>query len=808
MSILQDLRYGFRLLRKNPGYAALSVVTLALGIGLTTMMFSIVYGAVLRGLPFEEAERLIHVQRHNPSEGIDQMAVTQHDFEDLREQQTVFTGMAGYYTGTVNVSGTERAERLDGGFVSPEFFEVLRVRPALGRSFRPEEGLPGAAPVVVLGHDVWTTRYGGDPGIVGRTVRANGEEMTVIGVMPEGFQFPTTQSIWLPLRSSAAQMVRGEGMQLNVVARLRPGVSMDEAQVQVASIAARLAGEYPETNRGVEASVSPLLESFIPEEPRRLLFTMLGGVFMVLLIACANVANLLLGQASARMKEVGVRAALGASRARIVTQLLTEPLATALLGSVLGVGLAWLGIRAFVRAIEDTNRPYWLQFGLDGPVLLFVLALALFAALASGVLPALRATGGSMNEILKDETRGTSSFRIGRLSRGLVIFEIALSCGLLVAAGLMIKSVANLRNIDFGFDTGQVFTARVGLPEAEYPDSAAQLAFFQELHRRLGEVPQARAVALVDALPGTWAPGTRVALEGQAYAEMRDHPNVRRVVAAPGFFDAVEVGILEGRDFGAQDEAGTLPVAIVNESFARRHFPDGSPVGRRVQVGVRSDPAAAPAPWRTVVGVVPDMHVAGVENEDPAAVYLPVAQSPVRFMSILARGPANPLALTGGVREAVATVDADIPLYFVDTLAARIGQQTWFYNVFGALFMVFGFVALFLAAIGLYGVMAFSVSRRTREMGVRMALGAKARDVLRLVMRQGVAQLAIGLTVGMALAAGVSQLVATALFQVEPRDPVIFASIVAVLTVTGLLASWIPARRATRVHPMEALRYE
>jgi putative ABC transport system permease protein len=807
--VFGDLRYGFRLIRRNPRFAALCVFTLALGIGLTATMFSIVYGALLRGLPFESAEQLVYLTRTSPTEGTTGMPVPRHDFEDWRSQQTVFSEMGAYYTGTVNVSGTERAERYNGAFATAGTLRLLRLQPMMGRIFGEEDELPGATPVVVLGHDIWRDRFGSDPDILGKTVRAGGEEMAVIGVMPDGFRYPQQESLWLPLRRSAAEEQRGEGLQLEVIARLRDGVTLDQANVQMTGIAERLSQDFPETNEGLGVTVQPAMHRFISDEPRMLLLTMLGAVFMVLLIACSNVANLLLSRAGVRMKEVGVRTALGASRTRVLVQFLTEPLLLAVGGALLGTGLAWAAVSLFSRAMAETNPPYWLKFSVDGPVLAFVLGLALFATIASGFLPAIRATGGKTSEILKDEARGTSSYRMSRLSRGLVVFQIALSCGLLVAAGLMIKSVTQLRNVDFGFPAAEVFTARVGLPEAEYTEAASLVAYFNELQSRLAALPQARASSLVDVLPGLEAPVARVALEGNSYADELDHPRVRQIVAAPRFFDVFDLQLRQGRDFGLEDRAGSLPVAIVNESFARRHFPDGVAVGERIMIIDPTPVADAASPeWRTVVGVAPDMHVSGVDNPEPEAVYLPMAQTETRFMSVVARSRIDPLALTAPVREAVASIDADIPIYFVETLAERISQQTWFYNMFGTIFMVMGGVALFLAAVGLYGVMSFSVTRRTREMGVRMALGAKRRDVLHLVLGQGLGQLATGIGIGLALAAVLSQLVASALFQVQPRDPIIFSSIMLLLIVVGVLASWIPARRATRADPMLALRHQ
>ncbi|CAN5852516.1 ABC transporter permease [soil metagenome] len=807
-ALLQDLRYGARLLVKNPGFSAIAVLTLALGIGLTTMMFSIVNGAILRGLPFEEADRLMHLHRTNLAEDIPRMDVSVHDFADWRQQQQAFEGLAAFTGGTVNVSGTERAERFDGAWITANGFDLLRVRPVLGRSFVEGEDAPGAAPVVIIGYRMWQDYYQGDPQIVGKTLRANGEETTIVGVMPEKFAFPMSQNIWLPLRKTAEMYRRGaeEAPGFSVFGRLRQGVSVDQANTQMNAISRRLALEYPETNAGVGAVVKPYVEEFIGKEPRMLLFTMLGAVFGVLLIACANAANLLLSQAALRAKEVGIRTAMGASRGRVILQFLTEPLAIAVVGALLGVGIAWIGIRLFNSAIAGTNPPFWIDIRIDTTVLLFVLAITLFATFISGILPAIRASGGNVSEILKDETRGSSSMRSGKLSKGLVIFEIALSVALLVGAGLMIKSVAKLRNIDFGFATEDVFTARVGLPEADqkYADAARRLHFFEEVEARIAADPGVRAAALTTALPGRYAPDGRMAIEGKTYEKEMDHPRSHFVGITPAFFETFGVGMLQGRAFTSQDREGSLPVAIVNQSFARKHFPQEEALGKRIRVGG----ADSERPWLTIVGVVPGMYPGGVENELPEAIYTPVAQDAPRFLSIAARTRGNPTALTPPVREAVSAVDADIPIYFVYTLAESIAQNNWHYRVFGSIFVLLGFVALFLAAIGLYGVMAFSVSRRTREMGVRMALGARPGDVKRLIVRQGIIQLAIGLTIGLAMALGVSRLLAVALFQVDPRDPMIFAAIVVVLSATGVLASWVPARRATRVDPMVALRYE
>ncbi len=807
--LVQDLRYGARLMRKRPGFTAVSVFTLALGIGLTTMMFSLVNGALLKGLPFEESDRIVAVHRTEIVQGWENMGVTLHDLEAWREDQRSLSEIATYRTGTFNVSGTEGADRFDGGWVSAGLFDLLRVQPVVGRGFRPGEDAPGAELVTVLGWRLWQDRFGGDPGALGQTLRINGEEAVIIGVMPEGFMFPVTQALWVPDRRHASQFARGQAgvPSVNVVARVAPGASIDQANVEISGIAARLREAYPDTNENIGAAVVPFVESFIPREPRQLLWTMLGGVFGVLLIACANVANLLLGQAALRAREVGIRTALGASRGRIMVQFLTEPLILAVLGAVFGIGLAAVGIRIFEGAIAATDPPFWMDFGIDGTVLLFVLGVTLLATFLSGVMPAIRASGANVNEVLKDDSRGSSSFRGSRLTRALVIGEIAVSVVLLAGAGLMIRSVVNLKNTDYAFLTEEVLTARLGLPEADarYADPADRVRFFEQVEEGLRARPGVSHAAVMNALPGLWSGQARIEVEGRSYDRPADRPLVRHGIITPSFFETFGTGVVQGRAFGPSDAEGSLPVAIVNRSFVARHFPDGNALGARIRIGGDDEGE----PWRTIVGIAPDLHMSGAQNEEPWGFYTPLAQDrSVRFMSLAARGPGGMAALGPALRDAVAGVDADIPLYWVRGLDDFIEAENWFFKVFGGLFMTMGFVALFLAAIGLYGVMSFSVSRRTREIGVRMALGAEPGDVVLLVLRQGGAQLAIGLVLGVAGALAVSGLLANFLLGVNPRDPLTFGGIVVVLTATGLLASWIPARRATRVDPAVALRYD
>jgi putative ABC transport system permease protein len=803
-SILRDVRYGSRSLLKSPALTGVSILALTLGIGLTTTMFSIVYGALMRGLPFERSDRIMHLERNNLSRGQESLEVPIHDYVDWRAQQRSFEGLAAFYTGTVNISGTEKPERYDGAFITANAFRLLRTRALLGRTFREGEDAPGAEPVIVLGYALWRDRYAGDRNIVGKTVRANGEPMMVVGVMPEKFEFPIRQAVWIPLRMDPLKLKRGEGMTLEVFGRLKDGVTIDQAVLEMNGIAKRLAIEYPDANEGVGAVVKPYTEEYIGEEPRTLLLTMLGAVAFVLLIACANVANLLLGRAAHRSKEVGIRTALGASRRAVIFQFLTEALLLSVSGAVLGIGIAYAGVRLFNASIADSNPPFWIDIRLDPLALLFVLAIALMSSLVAGLLPALQASRVDINEILKDESRGSSSFRIGRLSKVLVVFEIALSCGLLVAAGLMIKSVTRLRHIDLGFTTTDVFTARVGLPEAEYPSDTSQVQFFDELAGRVAALPGVTSAALTTNLPALGPDQRSFAREGVAYAKKQDYPRARRIAVSPSFFATFGARLREGRGIAEQDRKGSLPVAVVNGSFVKKHFGGESPLGRRIRLGEGD----SEEPWMTIVGVAPDLHAGEADNKDPEAMYVPFAQQPARFVSVVARTRGAPGELTPLVRDAVAAIDADLPIYFVRSLADAIARTTWFYRVFGTIFMIFGFVALFLASIGLYAVMAFSVARRVREMGVRMALGAQSGHVIRLIFRQGFLQIAIGMAFGLALAAGVSRLLSIVLFEVKPLDPATFASVVLVLSASGLLACLVPALRATRVDPIVALRTE
>ena len=802
-AILRDIRYGIRSLAKAPGLAFVASLALTLGIGLTAVMFSIIYGALMKGLPFEDGDRIVQMTRFNPVTGSRNMGTPISDFADYRDQQKSLSSLGAYYSGTVNVSGEVEAERFTGAWVTASALELTRVRPHLGRMFQAGEDSPGGPQVVVLGYGMWQRRFGSDSAIIGKALRANGAPYTIIGVMPEGFRFPNDASIWLPLQLDPVALRRGQGNWLTVAGRLRDGVTMEQASTDVNAIAERLAAEYKETNENIGARVVGFVDAEMGPEPRQLLYTMLGAVFFVLLIACANVANLLLDRAAHRSKEIGIRTALGATRTAVMRQFLTEAFVLSMLGGIFGTLIAWVGITLFNQAIVDTQPPFFIDIALHPPVLLFVVLLALGATMFSGLIPAWQSSRSDLNEVLKDESRGSSSLKIGRMSKALVVFEIALSCGLLVASGLMIKSVTKLRTMDPGFRTHDIFTARVGFPSS-YTDTTMQKRFFEQLRERLLQIPGARQAAVMAGLPAVGGNGGSFIVEGVTYTEERDVPNSSWNAVSPGFFETFEIRPLKGRLLDATDREAGLPVAVVNQAFAERYFQGKDAIGRRIRLGGRT----SDAPWMTIVGIVPTPYSGDTEEPREPGFFVPLAQRHSSFASFAVQTSGNPLAITSQVRQAVASLNPDIPIYWVYSMEEAFARPTWFIRVFGTMFMIFGLIALFLASVGLYAVMSFAVSRRVREVGIRMALGARGRDVVRMIFGQGAWQLGVGLVLGLGLAAGVAQLLTIILFDVQPRDPSIFGSVVVVLAMAGMAACFVPARRATRVDPLIAMRAE
>jgi putative ABC transport system permease protein len=805
--LASDIRSGVRLLLKYPTLSLVAVLTLGLGIGLATTVFSVVNGG-FKGLPFPAADRIMAVGATNPSQQQPRQPISSQDLEVWQDRQTAFEQFGPYALAPVNLATDEgRPERFSGAQLTSAAFAALGVEPILGRGFKEGDDRPGAEPIILLSEHLWRDRYAQRPGIVGTVIRANGAFRTVVGVMPERFGFPINQEIWMPLVIDSPAKPRGQGPNYQVVARLKPGVTLAQARTQALTIASQLERDFPVTNRGIGADVMPYAKSIFGPEIFGLLYTMLGAGIGVLLIACVNVSNLLVARASLRRREVAVRMSLGAGRGRVVRQQLTEVFVLAALGGVLGILLSVAGTRWFTQAVSVNSPPFWMTFDLDYRVMAFVVFLIGLATVLAGGLPAIHAMRVVPGVALKDDSRSSTSAGLGRFSNGLVIAELAVSCGLLIAAGLMIKSVVQLKNVQMPFGIEKILTARVDLPPGNYPDSAASIRFFERLLPMLQALPGVEAATLSDGLPAAGNGSVPVQIEGKAYQQDNESPLAREGIVTAGYFDTFEARVKSGREFTAGDTATSRPVALINESFARAHFPSLDPLGRQFK---RSRPGSK-EPWLTIVGVVPDLIMEGIANNNasPVGYYIPIAQSDVaNGVRIAVRTRGQPAAVTSLVRTAVAALDADLAIYEVSTMRSVIDRQTLFYTVFGNFFMAFGFCALFLASAGLYGVMSFAVTQRTREMGVRSALGARGRQLILLIMRKSVLQLAIGLVVGLALAAAVSGLLQPVLFHVNPRDLAVFAGVVATLTLTTLSASFLPALRVTKINPVRALASE
>ena len=812
LDLINDIRFGARMFAKHAGLSGLAIIALALGIGLTTTMFSIVYAAMLKGLPYERADRLVALFRNRPAQGIEFLQISIHDFADWRDQQTSFEALAAFYVETVNVGGTEgQPIRYYGAYTSANLFDILRVRPILGRTFRPEEEKPSAAQVIILSYRAWQDRFHGDRDIIGRAVRANAEITTIIGVMPQGFDFPGQLDAWLPLRLDPLGYPRGSGpalesTQLNAIGRLKGGVSLQTAQTEMSMIAKRIATAHPESNEGVGVTLMRQNDTWIGQQGRAMLLTMLVAVFGVLLIACANVANLLLARTVLRTREIAIRMALGSNRRRTIVQFLAETLVLAVAGAAAGLLVARVGLTLFNASTANLDLPLWLHAEFDPMVLVFVVGVTALAAVLAGALPAVRASRADISEILSDESRGSSGLRIGRISRALVVAQLALSCGLLVTAALMIVTIRNVGRYDYGFPTSNVYTARLGLFPKDYPTETAESAFYDRARQQLASLPGVRNVAYTSDLPARGSSQMqRLSVAGVAYPTEQDHPRARRLVITPSYFEIFDVRPISGRTFSDADRTGALPVALVTERFVRRFLGSDAALGRQIRLG---DDAA---PWRTIVGVVPDMHVGGIFPQfgsEDEGVYVPLAQNVINFMSLIVRTDHDPMSYASVIQAEVNRIDPALPLYWVRSLEQQYALDSWFFRAFGTLFTAFGIAALLLALVGLYGVMSFAVTQRTREIGVRIALGAEGRRILQLVLASGSRQLAIGIALGVACAAALSRALQTMLFGVNPWDPVVFVTVVLVLVSTGLAACLIPAARAMTLDPIHALRSE
>jgi predicted permease len=806
MTLLQDIRYAIRLLLHDRWFTIVAIVTLGLGIGMNTTVFTFVNAVLIRGLPFDRPDEILYVSSRNLATG-DDRSVSYLDLEDWRAATQAFAGLSALAPTTMNVSdGGQPAERYSGAQVSANAFTLLRQQPLLGRNFTAGEDRTEAAPVVILGYTVWKNRYGSDPGILGRTIKVNDVACTVIGVMPEGMQFPSSADIWRPFVPTPEHTTKRDARSLGVFGRLAPGATRATAQAELTTIAARLQQQHPETNKDIGAAVMTFNERFNGGPIKVIFLALMGAVAFVLLIACANVANLMLARSSHRAREVAVRLALGASRARVVRQLLVESTLLACLGGLLGLSLSYVGIRLFAASVADTGKPYWIQFTMDGWVFAFMALVCLGTGVLFGLAPALQVSRTDVNDTLKEGGRGSAgSLKTRRLTSAMVVAELTLTLVLLTGAGLMIRSFLKLYSMDTGVATSQVLTFRTVLSTGRHATPEKRQQFFEALVARLGSLPGVASVATTSRLPLEGGQVSEIEIEGRAAAAPKSGPRAAVVMVSPGYFDALAIPLRRGRLLGEQDGRPGGETVVVSEQFATKVFPGEDALGKRFRPRPES-PQPDPNPWLTIVGIVPTVQQHSPQNSDPApVVYQPARLRPAPSTSVLVRTMGAPAAMTAAVREAVRAVDQDQPVFDVRTLDESLARQRWPYRVFGSMFTIFALVALVLSAVGIYAVTSYAVTQRTSEIGVRMALGAQPGQVSWLILRSGCGQLAAGLALGLLGGWGVTFVLESLVVQIPAADPVTFGAITVLLAAVTLAACLVPARRAMRLDPLKAL---
>lgn len=800
----EELSWSFRRVTRTPGMAIFAALAIGLGIGATTTMFSLTHTGIQR-LPYPGSEDLVALSWDQPSRGLVELGLTPTEYTDWSSEQRTLESLEAYASGPMILSGEgDFPERLNGARVTANTFGALGIQPELGRGFLREDDAPGAAGVVVLSHVLWARRYGQDPDILGRTVRVDGVSRTVVGIMPQGFQFPRNEEIWIPFTMDASLSADVNLRHMTTFGRLGAGKNLKTAETEFTSLARRAAANQPSEYEGLVFRVGTYQDYMIGKDAVMILVSLLIVVSFVLIVACASVANLLLARAIRQTREIAVQVSLGAGRKRIMAQVLTESLLISATGGIVGVGLAYLGA-GFLQQTMGADLPYyWMSIEVDRTVLAFAFGLAFLSALVAGVVPALRASSLSVSETLKDQSHGSTGVRLGRWSRRLVVAEVALSCGLLAIAGLTTKDLMALTRVDRGFDSAEILTARVSLAESAYPEVTDRMMFGRELLQGLSGQTGIEAAALASSLPGTTASSVRFQLEGVPAERSEDLPRTRLRVVTEGFFQVLGADALEGRTFSFADNAETDPVALVNRSFVDRFFPGESPLGRRILVGALD----SERPWRTIVGVVPDLGVNGSSRSTPEGVYVPLAQRPQLHLNVLLRVGTNPLAVPNLLRGAVANVDGDLPVYDLESLETRLSRDSAGYWAIAAFLSASGLSALLLAGVGLFGILAFSVNSRSREMGIRVALGARASSVLWIVMRSGLGQMGMGLLIGLVIGLG-GALALQDMFQATtPMDLSVFGTVAGLLTLGGLLASLAPALRAMKTDPAAVLRMD
>ena len=807
-TLFQDIRYAFRMLAKKPGFTIAAVLAISLGIGANTAIFSVVNAVLLRSLPYKDPDRLAVIFSNKQGAVRGSGSASYLDAVDWRKQSQSFEEMAMFHNAGYTLTGGGEPERINGARASAEFFPLLGVEAVEGRTFRPEEDKPGAERVAVISHELWERRFGRDAGLIGQKLTLDGQSYTVVGILPPHFRFPVEvgdAEIWSPAVHDGEVIEQRGAHYLKVVGRLKPGVTVGEAQAEMDAIAARLEQQYPDENTGRVVSLAPLYEHLVGSI-RRSLLILLGAVGLVLLIACFNVANLMLARAASRAKEIAIRTALGASRKRVVRQLLTESLLLAIIGGGAGLLLALWGIELLI-ALGPTDIPRLNDISIDGPVLWFTFAASVMTGIIFGLAPALKASKPDLNESLKEGGRGTSeNFNRHSLRNTLVVAQMAFTLMLLVGAGLLVKSFLKLQQVDPGFASPEnVMTMRISLP-SRYEENEQSAAFIKQVTERVGNVPGVESVGAISVIP---LAGTNIRttfnIKKRPFPANQEPPIELRAVT-PNYFRAMGVPVLKGRPFNEQDVKGKPGAIIISDTMARQYWPAEDPLGQVVSIGV-SVSENEPTEWE-IVGIVGNVKHFSLDTEPVPEMYVPHAQQPWTSMTLVARSQSDPRALIDPIRSQVLAVDHDQPVSNIRTMgevvASSIAQQR-FYMLLLSLFAV---MALVLAAVGIFGVMSYSVTERTREIGIRMALGAQTRDVLRFIVGQGVMLAMIGVVIGLAGALLLTQFMAKMLYEVKAFDPVTFIVISLLLVGVALLACYIPARRATKVDPMVALRYE
>jgi predicted permease len=804
MSLFQDLRFAVRMLIKDRWFTLAAATALALGIGANATVFTLVNAVLLRGLPFADPDRIMALRTQTlKGQGA---GVSFEDFKDWRDRSQSFSQIAALLGTNVNVSDNDHVpERYQGDYVSWSFFRMIGQRPILGRDFEQSDDMPGAQPVAILGYGVWKTRYAGDPAVLGRTIRVNSRPVIIVGVMPAGLKFPQNDDLWIPLVVLPPGSFTGRGgRSFNVMARLAPTVSIEQARSELNRIGADLEREYPTTNKDWR----PFIRSFAEQQsggPIRTVFlALMGAVAFVLLIACANVANLLLARSVNRVREIAIRVSLGAGRWRIVRQLLVESVLLAAVSGIAGFTLAVAGVRWFDGATQNVGKPYWMTFTFDPIVFVFVAAICLASGILFGLAPALHVSKTNVNDVLKDNGRGgTGGVGARRWTGGLVILEVVLTLVLLSGAGYMMRSFMSLYQMDTNLNSSNLLAMDLYLPLTKYPQPGPRDVVYQQFSDRLDAIPGIQA-ALTNNAPFNGAQPSRVGVDGVTPPEGEQPKMVSVVPCGDRYFEVLGLPLRRGRAFKRDDGLPGKVVAVVNEQFVAMHSPGVDPIGRQIKLMDLPTPE-----WISIVGVVPNVRQTNPRNPDPdPVVYVPMRSNPQRTPTLFVRTASSAAIVLPQIREALRAVEPDLPLFNVQTMDERLAQGRWQFVVFGSMFAVFAGIALVLSAVGLFAVTTYSVTQRTQEIGVRMALGAQPVSILWLVLRRALIQLVIGLPIGIAGAVGVGKLLQSILVQTGPRDVVTLASIVMILIVVAVCACLWPARRASHLDPLIALRGE